>query len=145
MTVKHTHNTLPEIETQADDQRVSFAHPAEESFARILDYYGIQWVYEPRTFELEWDEQGNVLEALTPDFYLPRQDLFIELTTLRPKLNTKKNRKLRKMGELHPEINIKLFKRREIRNLMIKYGLLDEAEEIVGDNAQNNNSKEKNE
>ena len=118
-------------------QAPKFVHPAEEVFARILDFYGISWEYEPRTFPLEWDEAGNVTEAFAPDFYLSEQDLYIELTTLRPQLSTHKNRKLKRLQELYPEINIKLFKRREVRNLMIKYGLLDEAETITGTGAQN--------
>lgn len=113
-----------------------FVHPIEEEFARILDFYGIEWQYEPRTFDLEWDEDGNVTQAFTPDFYLPQQDLYIELTTLRPQLVTKKNRKLKRVKELHPEINIKLFKRREMHDLMVKYGLDQEASAIQGSEAQ---------
>lgn len=113
-----------------------FVHPAEEAFARILDFYGTKWEYEPQTFPLEWDENGNVIEAFSPDFYLPEQDLYIELTTLRPHLSNRKNRKLRRMAELYPEINIKLFKRREMRSLMVKYGLFEEAERIFGTEAQ---------
>ncbi len=113
-----------------------FAHPAEVTFAKILDYYGIEWVYEPRTFALQWNERGEVIEAFSPDFYLPQQDLFIELTTLRPELTTKKNRKVRRMKELYPEINIKLFKRREMRDLMVKYGLEEEAANISGTAAE---------
>jgi hypothetical protein len=114
-----------------------FAHPAEEVFSRILDFYGIQWEYEPRSFALAWDEQGRVTEAFRPDFYLPEQDLYVELTTLRPRLSTHKNRKLRRMKELYPEINIKLFKRREMRDLMVKYGLATEAQQWQGTEAQN--------
>lgn len=116
--------------------RPAFSHPVEEEFARILDYYGIAWEYEPRTFPLQWDEQGKVTEAFTPDFYFPEQDLYVELTTLRPSLATHKNRKLRRMQELYPEIQIKLFKRREMRNLMVKYGLQVEAARIQGTDAQ---------
>lgn len=125
---------LPLSSTKQD--RPQFVHPAEEAFAFILDFYGLDWEYEPRTFPLEWDEHGNVTEAFTPDFYLPQQDLYIELTTLRPKLSTHKNRKLRRMKELYPEINIKLFKRREMRDLMVKYGLEKEADRIQGTAAQ---------
>lgn len=114
----------------------NFAHPTEEKFARILDYYGIEWEYEPRTFPLEWDAEGNVTEAFSPDFYLPQQNLYIELTTLRPQLTTRKNRKLRRMQELYPSENVKLFKRRDIRNLMVKYGLDQQAEKIAGSEAQ---------
>jgi hypothetical protein len=125
-----------------EDQLPKFVHPSEEVFSRILDFYGIRWEYEPHTFALERDDNGNVTEAFTPDFYLPEQNLYIELTTLRPKLSTKKNRKLKRMQERYPEVNIKLFKRREVRNLMIKYGLMDEAEAINGTAAQNNNTAE---
>jgi hypothetical protein len=113
-----------------------FVHPAEEIFARILDYYGIRWEYEPHTFPLEWDPEGHVMEAFTPDFYLPDQDLYIELTTLRPKLSTHKNKKLRRIKELYPDIHIKLYKRKEMRELMVKYGLLKEAAKIQGSEAQ---------
>jgi len=115
---------------------VKFIHPTEEAFARVLDFYGIEWQYEPRTFPLEWDEDGNVSEAFTPDFYLPSQDLFIELTTVRPQLVTHKNRKMQRMHELYPQINIKLFKRREMRDMMVKYGLYEEANNIRGSQAQ---------
>lgn len=124
--------------TQSNLQTVSpaFAHPIEEEFARILDYYGITWQYEPRTFPLEWDSEGNVTTAFTPDFYLPEQNLYIELTTMRPKLITKKNRKLQRLRELYPEINVKLFKRSDLRDLMIKYGLDEHAARIAGTEAQ---------
>ena len=104
----------------------------EEIFARILNYYGIEWQYEPHTFVLERDGQSNIVEAFSPDFYLPGQNLYVELTTRRPKLNTLKNRKLRRMKELYPEVNVKLFKRRDLRSLMVKFGLVDEAEKIWG-------------
>ena len=113
-----------------------FAHPAEEMFARILDFYGVCWEYEPSTFYLEWDSSGSVKLAFTPDFYLPEQDLFVELTTLRPQLATIKNKKIRLMQNLYPEIKIKLMKRRDIRDLLVKYGLYEEAEAIKGTEAQ---------
>lgn len=113
-----------------------FSHRIEEEFARILDYYGVAWEYEPRSFNLEWDETGAVKVAFTPDFYLPEQDLYVELTTMRPRLVTKKNRKLRQMNELYPEINIQLWKRSDLRALMLRYGLDDEAARIMGTDAQ---------
>ena len=116
----------------------AFAQAIEEEFARILDYYSIAWQYEPRTFALEWDSESNVTTAFTPDFYLPEEDLYVELTTMRPKLITKKNRKLNRLRELYPEINIKLFKRSDLRDLMIKYGLDEHAARIAGTGAQEN-------
>jgi len=121
----------PEIDGQP-----AFVHPLEEEFARILDYYGIPWEYEPRTFDLEWDDKGNVTQAFSPDFFLPTQDLYVELTTLRPKFNNIKNRKLRRVRELYPEVNIKLFKRNDLRSLMVKYGNDDEAARIRSNGAQ---------
>jgi hypothetical protein len=113
-----------------------FVHPAEAIFAKIMDFYGVAWEYEPRTFPLEWDGQGNVIEAFAPDFYLPAQDIYIELTTLRPKLANYKNRRIRRMQELYPDVHIKLIKRHEMRTMMIKYGLYDEAETLMGTGAQ---------
>lgn len=115
---------------------IKFSHDSEEMFARILEFYGVAWQYEPRTFELEWNDNGKVKLAFTPDFYLPDQELYVELTTLRPQLATIKNKKLRLMNELYPEIKIKLMKRRDIRGLLIKYGLYDEAQKFHGTDAQ---------
>jgi hypothetical protein len=122
--------------TDSEPSRPAFAHEAEAEFARILDFYGIHWEYEPRTFELEWDEGGRVTEAFAPDFYLPDQELYVELTTLRPELSTRKNRKLRRLQELYPDVHVKLFKRGDLRNLMVKYGLDSEAARIQGTGAQ---------
>jgi hypoxanthine phosphoribosyltransferase len=113
-----------------------FVHPTEAFFARVLDYYGIAWQYEPRTFPLAWDEHGEVTEAFTPDFYLPQQDLYVELTTRRPRLNTLKNHKLRRMAELYPDVHVKLFKRRDVRDLLVKFGLYSEADRLAGSEAQ---------
>ena len=106
---------------------VAFVHPSEAEFARILDFYQIAWEYEPRTFELRWDGHGNVVEALTPDFYLPEQDLYIELTTMEQRLITKKHRKLRRLRELYPNVNIKLLNRSDFKQMILKYGLDDDA------------------
>ena len=130
--------TEPTQSPQTGSTQSEFAHPVEAAFAHILDYYGIRWEYEPRSFELVRDDNGSLIEAFTPDFYLPEQDLFIELTTLRPGLTTHKNRKLRRMRELYPEINLKLFKRRDLRDLLVKYGFDKDAAGLMGTAAQGN-------
>ena len=94
-----------------------FASPAELQCAKVLDYYGVPWLYEPRTFVLEEDEQGRVTEAFTPDFYLPEQDLYIEITQMKQSLVTRKNRKLRKLRERYPTVKIKLFYKRDLERL----------------------------
>ena len=113
---------------------VTFYHASEREFARILDFYQIPWQYEPRTFELEWDDQGNVAEAFAPDFYLSEQDLYIELTTMQQRLITKKHRKLRRLHELYPDVNIKLLNRHGVQQMMLKYGL-DAGDMPAGSNA----------
>ena len=85
-------------------EQVRFAHNSERQFAKLLDFYGIAWDYEPRTFTLERDRDGNPVQAFTPDFYLPAYDLYIEITTLNQKLVTKKNRKARRLRELYPDV-----------------------------------------
>ena len=104
---------------------VRFAHASERQFAQLLDFYQIEWEYEPRSFDLERDSDGNVTQRFTPDFYLPQYDLYIEITTLNQKLVTKKNRKIRKLRELHPGINCKIFYQRDYLSLVTKYGLED--------------------
>lgn len=107
------------------DTTPQFAHPVEVEFARILDFYGIPWEYEPRTFVLCRDQQGNITEAFTPDFYLPDQDLYVELTTMQPSQIRHKNRKVRHLRERYPDVHVKLFKRGDIRSLMLKFGVED--------------------
>jgi hypothetical protein len=100
-----------------------FASEYELECAKILDYYGVPWEYEPRTFVLERDDEGRVVEAFTPDFYLPEQDLYLELTVMKQSLATRKNRKLRKLRELYPDVNVKLFYKRDIERLAQRYRL----------------------
>ncbi|PJB49756.1 MAG: hypoxanthine phosphoribosyltransferase [Chloroflexi bacterium CG_4_9_14_3_um_filter_45_9] len=101
--------------------RPAFAHPSEEEFAKLLDFYSIEWLYEPRSFPLHW-EKDEVAEMFTPDFYLPELDLYVELTTLRQSLITEKNRKVRHLKELYPQINIKLLNKNDYIHLLAKYG-----------------------
>jgi hypoxanthine phosphoribosyltransferase len=100
-----------------------FANSAELECAKILDYHGIPWEYEVRSFVLETDEEGRVVEALTPDFYLPEQDLYLEVTMMKQSLVTRKNRKIRKLRQQHPDVKIKLFYKRDFERLAHKYGL----------------------
>ncbi len=107
-------------------QQVEFAHKSEHQFAKLLDFYQIDWLYEPTTFEIEWDPEGVATQRFAPDFYLPEFDVYIEITTMNQKLVTKKNRKVRRLKELHPEIQCKIFYQRDYLSLVTKYGLEDE-------------------
>ena len=100
-----------------------FVNGAELECARILDWYRIPWEYEPRSFVLERDAEGRVTSAFTPDFYLPEQDLYIEVTVMKQSLVTRKNRKLRKLRERYPDVRVKLFYKRDIERLAERYRL----------------------
>ncbi len=115
---------------------VPFAHASEAELARILDYYGIAWEYEPRPFPILWNLDGAVVESFTPDFYLPELDLYVELTTLRQSLVRKKNRKLRRLRGLYPDVRIKLFYARDFRALMLKYGRIGLVDSLSGAEGQ---------
>jgi hypothetical protein len=114
----------------------AFAHASEAELSRILDFYGVRWEYEPHVFPILWNTEGDVLESFAPDFYLPDLDLYVEMTTLRQKLVRKKNRKLRRLRELYPDVRIKLFYGRDFRALMLKYGRLALAVELSGTSGQ---------
>ncbi len=110
------------------EKKPSFMHPSEEEFANMLDFYNIKWDYEPKTFPLQWDSEGNVTSAFSPDFYLPEQQLYIELTTQKQKLVWKKNKKIRRLKELYPNIKIKILYNKDYQSLLQKFGL-DEDED----------------
>jgi len=108
--------------------KMQFGHPSEETFARLLDFYRISWEYEPRSFPIKWDEQGRVLESFTPDFFLVESNLYVELTTMKQSLVTKKNRKIRLLREIYPHVNIQVFYQKDLQDLVLKYGLEVQAE-----------------
>ena len=109
------------LASPAEEEADKFMHSSEEEFASMLDFYRIRWDYEPKTFLLEWDSEGNVIEAFSPDFYLPDQDLYIELTTQKPKQAWRKNRKIRRMKELYPDVNVRLIDKKGFESLLKKH------------------------
>ena len=111
---------------------IVFSHPSEDEFARLLDFYQVEWLYEPRSFPLAW-EKNRIAEMFTPDFYLPEIDLYIELTTTKQSLITEKNRKLRRLKELYPDINVKLLNKTDYLNLFARYKFMPMGEnKMVG-------------
>ena len=104
-------------------QRVAFAHNSERQFAMLLDFYLIEWEYEPTTFDVQWGREGLPTQRFSPDFYLPAFDLYIEITTLNQKLVTKKNRKVRRLMALYPDVKCKVLYQHDYLQLLIKYGL----------------------
>jgi hypothetical protein len=107
---------------------IRFAHASERVAAEILEFYRIRWAYEPTTFPIEWNGKGEPVAYFTPDFYLSDFDLYIELTTMSQKLVTKKNRKVKRLKELYPEVNVKVFYQKDFRALLARYGISTEAQ-----------------
>ena len=123
MTPRRSNEPLPP--QPPPSETVSFAHASERQFARLLDFYQIEWDYETTSFDIDFDATGAVVARFTPDFYLPAYDLYIEITTLNQKLVTKKNRKVRRLRELYPDVRCKIFYQRDYLSLVMKYGLDD--------------------
>jgi hypoxanthine phosphoribosyltransferase len=98
-----------------------FVHPAEAEFAAFLDFYRIRWEYEPKSFPLRW-RNGRVAEMFTPDFYLPEQDLFVELTTMKQSLVTRKHRKIRRFKAMYPNVSVMLVHRKAFHELLGRFG-----------------------
>jgi hypothetical protein len=119
-----------------------FAHASEAELARILDYYKVEWLYEPHVFPIRWNSDGVVVESFAPDFYLPELEMYLELTTLKQSLVRKKNRKLRHLRELYPMVRIKLFYARDFRALLLKYGRLEAAASLIGIDGQARSRRE---
>ncbi|HJP88476.1 MAG TPA: hypothetical protein VJ850_05515 [Candidatus Limnocylindrales bacterium] len=123
-------------ERSATVSGIRFAHASEAEMARILDFYAVRWEYEPMTFPILWNTDGDVVESFSPDFYLPDLELFLEMTTLKQRLVRKKNRKLRRLRALYPDIRIKLFYARDFRAMMLKYGRYALFESLAGTSGQ---------
>lgn len=121
----------PEAETAAEEQKlkpVVFKHQSEEEFAKILDMHGMEWEYEPRTFPIKWDAEGNVIQAFSPDFYLPRFDTYIELTTMDQRYVAQKKKKVQLLRKLYPGTNINIVFKKDFNTLIKRFGLLKGAQ-----------------
>jgi hypothetical protein len=106
---------------------MEFAHPVERALAELLDREGIRWRYEPHAFVLERDGRGRTTRAFRPDFHLPDLDVYIECTTMKQSLTTRKNRKARETEQRHGVVVVVLY-RRDLEGLSARHGLrLDEA------------------
>ena len=105
-------------------ETMRFAHESEATFAHFLDFYRVEWRYEPVCFPLHRNAEGRVTRSFTPDFYLPQFELYVELTTMKQRLVTPKNRKIRQMRQLYPDIKLKVLYGRDYRKLLFKFGVL---------------------
>lgn len=97
-----------------------FAHESERELAELLDEHGLPWEYEPHTFPLEHDADGRLIEAVTPDFYLPEAGIYIECTAMKPSRAHRKRRKLRKLRSQYGEV-VTYVDRGDFERLRAKY------------------------
>lgn len=113
-------------DSSEESKRVRFRNEAstvmkehsEIAFAKVLDMYRIRWIYEPKTFPLEYDDKGNMTLAFSPDFYLPEYDLYLELTVMNQRYASIKNKKTRLMNRLYPGTNVQVVFRRDFDHLL---------------------------
>ncbi|MDD4095002.1 MAG: cytidylate kinase family protein [Oscillospiraceae bacterium] len=127
--LQQEHELLYRIRSESDEAETIdhmadvpvFHNPSEAEFARILDMYQIEWKYEPKTFPVEWDAEGNITLAFSPDFYLTKFDTYLELTTMSQKYVTEKNKKLKKVRELYPGTNIKIVYKKDFISLIERF------------------------
>ncbi len=110
-------------EDEHEDNNRVFAHPSEKEFAQILDMHNIKWKFEPTEFPLEWDAEGNISLGFRPDFYLPEYDTYIELTTLKQKYVTEKNKKVKLLQKLYPDININIVYKKDFKSIIERFGV----------------------
>ena len=95
-----------------------FANATEREFADLLRTLRIRWEYEPHMFVLRTRPDGTPALAFTPDFYLPDLEMYLELTTMRRKLVTLKNRKARLLREQRPDVRLRVLYRRDCQELL---------------------------
>ncbi len=125
MTKNKRVSELPAVKTTVEGGKgpVYFKHPSEEEFAKIMDMYGLEWEYEPRTFPIEWDSEGNLTLAFSPDFYLPKFDTYIELTTMNQKYVAEKKKKVQLLRKLYPGTNINIVFKNDFYTLLKRFGM----------------------
>ena len=115
----------------------SFAHASEAEMARILDFYAVRWEYEPHTFPILWNLDGEVVESFSPDFYLPDLDLLPGDDDAAPEARPQEEPQAAPAARALPgPCTIKLFYARDFRALMLKYGKLALVDALSGTSGQ---------
>jgi hypoxanthine phosphoribosyltransferase len=85
--------------------------------------HDIEWEYEPVEFTLTWSDQGHPTAGFRPDFWLPAQRCFVELTTADQRLVTRKNAKIRRLRQLYPDVALVVVYQRDFLSLLARNGL----------------------
>lgn len=89
----------------------------EADFARVLNLVEVKYEYEPKTFELNDDDTGQVLHY-TPDFYVPEINMFYEIKGWFHELDQKK---VRLFQEQYPEYDFTLIHTTKFAELEMEY------------------------
>jgi len=76
-------------------------YPREQQFANLLTKQKRKWIYHPKRFEID-DTHYE------PDFYLPKENLYIEVVGTRQAFHSNKE-KYKKLKELFPNINLRIL------------------------------------
>ena len=98
----------------------NYAHEYEEQFAEILETLNIEYEYEPKTFVIHSNGNGEIKKGFTPDFYLPELDLYVEVTSMHGNSCNKKNRKIVAIKEIYDADAI-LLKKPKINKIFWKF------------------------
>jgi hypoxanthine phosphoribosyltransferase len=109
-----------------------YAHEYEERFAEILDTFEIEYQYEPITFIIQQNGNGEIKKGFTPDFYLPEINLYVEITSMHSNGCNRKNRKIAAIKELH-NVDTILLKKPKINKIFWRFGKGYLTREIVLD------------
>ena len=96
------------------NSKIYFYSRWEANIARLFNYLGIKWLYQPKTFDLK-------TQNYTPDFYLPEQKIYIEVKNFLWKYSKIRDEKFRK---LYPNINLFLLLKKDYLKLEKKYSHL---------------------
>ncbi len=119
---RHLNKQIDQEKLQLQNQHIpDFKNESEAEFAKLLNLYHLDWRYEPKFFPVEWDEDGNVTIAFSPDFYLPKFDLYLELTTMNQRYVSAKKKKLKKLQELYPGIKVKIIYKRDFLSMIQRF------------------------
>ncbi|MBI2573801.1 MAG: hypothetical protein HYV78_00155 [Candidatus Wildermuthbacteria bacterium] len=86
----------------------------EANIARLYNYIGIQWKYAPTTFQLDG-------QTYTPDFYLPKRDIYVEVKNFWWRYSKERDEKFRK---LYPSISLEVILKSQYLALEKKYAKL---------------------
>jgi hypothetical protein len=85
----------------------------EANYARVLNYTGTEWVYEPKRFIFEGEGFSYM-----PDFYLPSTNEYIEVKGY---MDLRALRNKQAMDKYYPDIKISYITRGEYNNLKLLY------------------------